>query len=638
MQISAQLMLGRFLVLLVTVLWTVETKAYLLNGRFWDQPTTTLNANLTNPPDLPATRWEDAFKVAADRWNNTTSFQFVVDATATRDPCDSPNDTTPGNGVKFAAESCTGEFGESTLAVTHTWYNDVTNVIVQSGIVFNSNRSWGIYDTPHSAFQVDFRRVAVHELGHVMGLGHEETAAAIMAPSIGDLIEPTADDIAGIEALYGDVVLDLAVSMSDTAPGEEAFLGASRQLEATINNSGSGSATSVLLEFQFSQDVSDIQVEIEIDGIARTDLCAIASNTASCNLGQMDPGEAVFATPTFHFGAIGNLDVTASISANEDEANLANNSALLQFDVGISADDPDGDTIPSGTDNCPYVANLDQADSDGNGIGDACATSDVDADGRLDHRDNCPQVANSSQSDLDADSYGDACDQFMASDFSVEASADATFTGAIALINSSFTLVLTNNAELQVPLTALRAYSGWPASSTSTLIAQTSDAGLLGGDGAISSLEIVGISLSLNSDTPAPIVLRYEYTDPQSGALGAIQAGFLADGSVAIDSDGDSSPDVSDMLPYDPSEQLDTDYDGIGNNADTDDDGDGLSDTTEIGLGTNPLLRDTDGDTMPDGLEVSEGLNPLDGEDCPDWYCDSRGSLLNRVIIPLLQQ
>ena len=637
---NTELLVGKLLVLLFAGLWATDTTAYVLNGRFWDQPTATLNANLTNPPDLPATRWEDAFKVAADRWNDTTGFQFVVDTTTTRDPCDSPNDVAPGNGVKFAAQSCTGEFGESTLAVTHTWYNDVTNFIVQSGIVFNSNRTWGIYDTPHSAFQVDFRRVAVHELGHVMGLGHEQIAPAIMAPIIGNLIAPTSDDIAGIQSLYGDPVenVDLQVELTDAGSGEQAVLGATRQLDVSAINSGTGAATSVVLEFQFSQDVTDIQVEIEIDGVLRNDLCVTAPNTASCDLGTMNAGESVLATPTFRFGALGGLDVAASISANEDESNLANNSASLQFDVGVSPDDPDGDSIPNGADNCPYVANLDQADSDGDGVGDACETSDVDADGFLDHRDNCPQVANSDQADQDADSYGDACDQFMAGDFAVAASANATFAGAIALINSSFTLVLTNNAELQVPLNALRAYSGWPASGTSSLIAQTSDAGLLGGDGAISSLEIVGISLSLNSDTPAPIVLRYEYTDPQSGASGAIQAGFLADGSVAVDSDGDSSPDITDVFVYDPAEQLDTDYDGIGNNADTDDDGDGLSDTTEIGLGTNPLLRDTDGDTMPDGLEVSEGLNPLDGEDCPDWYCDSRGSILNRLIIPLLQQ
>ena len=142
----------------------------------------------------------------------------------------------------------------------------------------------------------------------------------------------------------------------------------------------------------------------------------------------------------------------------------------------------------------------------------------------------------------------------------------------------------------------------------------------------------------MNSDTPSPIVLRYEYTDPQSGALGAIQAGFLPDGSVAVDSDGDSSPDGSDVFVYDPSEQLDTDYDGIGNNADTDDDGDGLLDSEELDLGTDPLNSDTDGDTMWDGLEVKEGLDPLDGGDCPEWYCEYRGSVLQRIIAPIIER
>ncbi|UCH87408.1 MAG: hypothetical protein JSU97_03185 [Dehalococcoidia bacterium] len=47
--------------------------------------------------------------------------------------------------------------------------------------------------------------------------------------------------------------------------------------------------------------------------------------------------------------------------------------------------DPDGDgPIVAGPDNCPLVANHDQADFDGDDIGDACDDSDADADGFLD--------------------------------------------------------------------------------------------------------------------------------------------------------------------------------------------------------------------------------------------------------------
>ncbi|MEE9302588.1 MAG: thrombospondin type 3 repeat-containing protein, partial [Thiotrichaceae bacterium] len=45
---------------------------------------------------------------------------------------------------------------------------------------------------------------------------------------------------------------------------------------------------------------------------------------------------------------------------------------------------------------------------------------------------------------------------------------------------------------------------------------------------------------------------------------------------------------------------------------DADDDNDGLLDTYEISIGTQPLNVDTDGDTFNDGVEVNAGSDPLD--------------------------
>ncbi len=87
--------------------------------------------------------------------------------------------------------------------------------------------------------------------------------------------------------------------------------------------------------------------------------------------------------------------------------------------------DTDGDGIPDSQDNCPTVKNPDQTDTNGNGVGDACDTppldndhdgipdstdSDDDNDGVPDARDNCPLVANPDQADDDRDGIGNACD------------------------------------------------------------------------------------------------------------------------------------------------------------------------------------------------------------------------------------
>ncbi|MCQ8880472.1 PHB depolymerase family esterase [Pseudoalteromonas shioyasakiensis] len=85
--------------------------------------------------------------------------------------------------------------------------------------------------------------------------------------------------------------------------------------------------------------------------------------------------------------------------------------------------DADNDGVLDGTDNCPNVANADQADNDNDGIGNVCdstpdgETSDSDSDGVSDSLDNCPLVANSEQLDSDADGVGDACDSTPNGDY-----------------------------------------------------------------------------------------------------------------------------------------------------------------------------------------------------------------------------
>ncbi|HLF16963.1 MAG TPA: thrombospondin type 3 repeat-containing protein, partial [Candidatus Thermoplasmatota archaeon] len=72
-------------------------------------------------------------------------------------------------------------------------------------------------------------------------------------------------------------------------------------------------------------------------------------------------------------------------------------------------EDEDHDGLSNDVDNCPLVPNLQQADLDEDGFGDAC-DEDADGDGWRNFLDNCAMTPDPSLHDQDQDRKGDACD------------------------------------------------------------------------------------------------------------------------------------------------------------------------------------------------------------------------------------
>ena len=133
-------------------------------------------------------------------------------------------------------------------------------------------------------------------------------------------------------------------------------------------------------------------------------------------------------------------------------------------------------------------------------------------------------------------------------------------------------------------------------------------------------------------------------TDPDRDGDGVpnAQDAFPDDASESVDSDGDgigdnADPDADadgdgvrndqDAFPADASETVDTDSDGIGDNADTDDDNDTVEDTADV---------DQDGDGLIElytleqldwvrndlqGTSLNDGSNPANSTGCPSAGC-----------------
>lgn len=87
---------------------------------------------------------------------------------------------------------------------------------------------------------------------------------------------------------------------------------------------------------------------------------------------------------------------------------ISNVGSAADSDTMCDLETPQPDGWVDSEDNCKDAYNPDQADSNDDGIGDAC--EDFDGDAIMNLCDNCPTLTNSRQKDSNNDGFGDVCD------------------------------------------------------------------------------------------------------------------------------------------------------------------------------------------------------------------------------------
>ena len=170
----------------------------------WPQGTVAIQIKLGSNSD-GSINYSNAAQAASQDWNAVLG---DLQITSTIVPKGTAAQSNGVNELAFGSDAFGTAFDSTTLAITTTWTIG-DDQRTQADTVFNTAFTWSVYDGPRTGTAVDLRRVALHELGHLLGLDHPDqatppqTVAAVMNSHISSTDRLTSDDIAGAQQLYG---------------------------------------------------------------------------------------------------------------------------------------------------------------------------------------------------------------------------------------------------------------------------------------------------------------------------------------------------------------------------------------------------------------------------------------------------
>ena len=284
--------------------------------------------------------------------------------------------------------------------------------------------------------------------------------------------------------------------------------------------------------------------------------------------------------------------------------------------------DADGDGVGNNSDNCPIAANPNQENDDDDALGNACDTDD-DNDGVTDTADNCRIVANPNQDNNDGDDLGDACDPDNDND-----GVEDSFPDNCPLISNADQL--NTDGDLFGNACDPDNDNDGVADIFPDNCPLISNADQLNTDG-----DLLGNACDTDDDNDGvedifpdncPLISNADQLDTDGDLLG---------NACDPDIDNDTYLNENDAFPLDPTEWLDTDSDSVGDNADncplisnadqSDVDDDGLGDVCDNDNGVPTAVNDSI------NVVANSSNNVIDALANDDFGVDGAGTFIIAV-------
>lgn len=216
----------------------LSCRGWDLEGYSWNRNRTVLMHLSLPPPSTPLADGSPSFNAVAEDALNIWNQHLVHMKFAVNRGSILPAASGDGNTSVTMSNTVYGsDFGNGVLAVTLVTPRDTT--FVEADVIFNIGSNWDSYRGPLLPDAEDFRRVALHEFGHVLGLDHPDQAGqsvpAVMNSTITNTDTLQNDDIFGAKSIYDNGPPFLAsnpapnlVNLSTRAfvgPGERNLIG-----------------------------------------------------------------------------------------------------------------------------------------------------------------------------------------------------------------------------------------------------------------------------------------------------------------------------------------------------------------------------------------------------------------------------